>query len=45
MCAGLSIIVKVIGLYFVAAAILFFVFYEQSLPPSQDDGALKRDRL
>jgi hypothetical protein len=31
LCAGLSIVVKIIGLYFVAAGILFFVFREQSI--------------
>ena len=29
ICAGLSIVVKIIGLYFVAAAILFFAYREQ----------------
>ena len=40
----LSIVVKVIGLYFVAAVILFFVFYEQSPAAGreQNDGALKQ---
>ncbi len=31
LCGGLSILVKVTGLYFVAAALLFFAFREQSL--------------
>jgi hypothetical protein len=29
LCGGLSILVKITGLYFVAAALLFFVFHEQ----------------
>ncbi len=45
VCAGLSIVVKVIGLYFVAAAILFFVFCEQCLTPSENSGTLKRGRF
>jgi hypothetical protein len=31
LCAGLSIAIKIIGLYFVAAVVLFLVFREQSL--------------
>ncbi len=31
LCAGLSFLVKISGLYFIAAALLFFVFYELNL--------------
>jgi len=40
-----SIIVKIIGLYFVAAVMLFFVFYEQSQTASKETNNLKRDRF
>jgi hypothetical protein len=45
VCGGFSIVVKIIGLYFVAAAILFFVFYEQSPVPSQNNASRTRDRF
>jgi hypothetical protein len=50
VCAGLSILAKIVGLYFVAAALLFFSFFEQSNPsgPSSTNeykSSLKRDRV
>jgi hypothetical protein len=45
LCAGLSIIVKIIGLYFVAAGILFFVFREQSVALSQNYAPRTRARF
>jgi len=45
LCAGFSITVKVVGLYFVAAALLFFIFREQGLSHNQHNTSLKRDRF
>ena len=45
LCAGFSITVKVVGLYFVVAALLFFIFREQGLSHNQHDTSLKRDRF
>jgi hypothetical protein len=45
LCAGLSIIVKIIGLYYVAAAILFFVFREQFVDLSRNYAPRNRARL
>ena len=45
LCAGLSIVVKIIGLYFVAAAILFFVFREQSIALGQNRAPRSPARL
>jgi hypothetical protein len=45
LCAGLSIVVKIIGLYFVAAGILFFVFREQSIALGQTRAARSPARL
>ncbi len=39
LCAGLSILVKITGLYFVAGALLFFVFREQAQGRPQRDAA------
>lgn len=41
LCGGLSIVVKITGLYFVAAALLFFIFREQNLA-SKDEGTSSR---
>lgn len=38
LCAGLSIVVKIIGLYFVAAVILFLAFREQNSGSNQVSG-------
>ncbi len=45
VCAGLSIIVKIVGLYFVAAGILFFIFREQSVALSRNYPPRTRARL
>ncbi len=45
ICGGLSFLAKVSGLYFVAAALLFFVFREQCLTLAQPGEALKRARV
>jgi len=45
LCAGLSILVKIIGLYFVAAGILFFVFREQSIALGQNRAPVGSTRL
>ena len=37
LCAGLSFLVKIAGLYFLAAALLYCVYYEQELSASQDE--------
>lgn len=37
-CAGLSFLVKVVGLYFVAAALLFFVYREQARSEEGESG-------
>lgn len=45
LCGGLSIIVKIIGLYYVAAVILFFVFREQALAMQQPAASARRGRF
>jgi hypothetical protein len=45
ICGGLSILVKIIGLYYVAAVSLFFLFREQCLADSRSDAAHERSRL
>jgi hypothetical protein len=47
LCAGLSIAVKITGLYFVAAALLLFVFREQQLasPPANSNRRVSPYRL
>ena len=42
LCAGLSVLVKVSGLYFVAAVLIFLLFREQSLNPADETGAEPR---
>lgn len=37
LCAGLSFLVKIAGLYFLAAALLYCVYHEQELSASQDE--------
>jgi hypothetical protein len=36
VCGGLSLLIKIVGLYFIAAALLFLVYDEQSLPLQSD---------
>ena len=46
LCGGASILIKVTGFYFVAAAFLFFVFDEQTPAARRDQNvSTKRDRL
>src|SRR5262245_9013691 len=42
VCAGLSYLIKIAGLYYVAAVVLFFLFREQSI--SASDGSPKKER-
>ena len=41
-CGGLSIVLKVVGLFYVAAALLFFAYREQTLAESADRGGARR---
>ena len=45
LCAGLSVLAKIAAAYFIAAALLFFVFREQSISDEQNREALGRARL
>jgi hypothetical protein len=45
LCGGLSIVVKVTGLYFIAAGLLLFAFHEQSLSSQAPAASGKRIRL
>lgn len=40
-CAGLSFLVKIVALYFIAAALLFFVFREGSLSRHSENGSAR----
>jgi Dolichyl-phosphate-mannose-protein mannosyltransferase len=42
MCGGLSIVVKITGLYFIAAGLLFFAFREQALNAQAASASRKR---
>jgi hypothetical protein len=45
LCAGLSIVVKIVGLYFVAAVLLFFLFREQCLGNAENPESPERGSL
>jgi hypothetical protein len=45
ICAGLSILVKVIGFYYIAGILLFFLFREQCITATGTDPQYRRSRL
>ena len=45
LCGGLSMLAKVTGAYFIAAALLFFVFREQSIAGERGQGGSRRGWL
>jgi hypothetical protein len=45
ICGGLSILAKITGLYFVAGALLFFIFREQGLARARTEGSSERGRF
>jgi hypothetical protein len=45
LCAGLSFLAKITAAYFVAAALLFFIFHEQSLTIEKNHQLLSRARF
>ncbi len=44
LCAGLSFLIKISGLFFADAVLLFFIFHEQSIQIENGSGAISRSR-